>query len=207
VVDDEPWHRALIRDFLSPLGFHLHDAESARQGLAIAGSEPVDLYLLDVRMPLMGGWELAQRLRGQGVEAPIFMLSGNAIENQREELTSRLHNEYLIKPINLENLLEKIGSALDLTWVFDTPKVVETTLSPPVPGRGEPAPAPAPEQAELDELISLAKIGYLNGVLEKLEELEKRYGGSALLGYLKTHAEACDLEGLVRTVREFNHAA
>jgi signal transduction histidine kinase/DNA-binding NarL/FixJ family response regulator len=215
VVDDEPWHRALIRDFLSPLGFHLHDAESARQGLAIAGSEPVDLYLLDVRMPLMDGWELAQRLRGRGVEAPIFMLSGNAIENQREELTSRLHNEYLIKPINLENLLEKIGNALDLTWVFDTPKLVETTLSPPLPGTGEPAPAaapepepaPAPAQAELDELISLAKIGYLNGVLGKLEELEKRYAGSVLLGYLKTHAEACDLEGLVRTVREFNHAA
>ncbi|WP_428625339.1 hybrid sensor histidine kinase/response regulator [Sedimenticola sp.] len=203
VVDDEPWHRALIRDFLTPLGFNIRDAETAQQGLQIAEDETIDLFLLDVRMPLMDGWELAQRLRNRGIEAPIFMLSGNAIENQREELTSRLHNEYLIKPINLENLLEKIGSALELAWAFDTEKVVLPAVLPYASGTDESAPP----QTELDELISMAKIGYLNGVLDKLDELGESYRDSALLRYLKSRAEACDLEGLIRTVREFNYAA
>ncbi|TVT52464.1 MAG: response regulator [Sedimenticola thiotaurini] len=202
VVDDEPWHRALVCDFLTPLGFTLLDAESAQQGLQLAEENAIDLFLLDVRMPLMDGWELAQRLRSRSVDAPIFMLSGNAIETQREELTSRLHNEYLIKPINLESLLEKIGAALNLEWVFDMDAVDASQKILAISEVEESAP----QRADLDELISMAKIGYLNGVLEKLDELEMRYSNSTHLRYLKSRAEACDLEGLIRTIRAFNYA-
>ena len=192
VVDDEPNHRALISDFLTPLGFQVIEAHNAPFALELAGESPMDLFLLDVHMPLMDGWELAERLRESGVDVPIFMLSGNAIEDHRDEMSSRLHDEYLIKPVRLEGLLEKIGAALALEWRYagEEPREPE-----------EPLEGTLPASSDLEDLVAMAKIGYLRGVQQKLEALEQEHGDSALLRYLKTRAELCDLDGLVQAVK------
>ena len=142
-------------------------------------------------------------LRKKDTAAPIIMLSGNAIEDQRDKMTSHLHNDYLIKPIRLETLLEKIGTALHINWSYhDKEKLEQTAVEIPLSSGSQ-----LPAHADLEELISMAKIGYLNGVLEKLEALEKANIDSAFLQYLKSRAELCDFDGLIQTIKGLSHGA
>ncbi|MEJ2424503.1 MAG: ATP-binding protein [Candidatus Thiodiazotropha sp.] len=201
VVDDEPMHRALINDFLVPLGFEVLEAHNAEFALQMTNETRFDLYLLDVSMPVTDGWELAAQLRERGISVPIIMISGNAIENHREELNLSLHNGYLIKPIRLESLLEKIGATLALQWTHDEakPPLAEADTRPTPTVRNE-----CPDNADLDKLVSLAKIGYLTGVMQSLEDLEQSNIDPRLLSHLKSRAEQCDFEGLIQTVKGLN---
>ena len=203
VVDDEPAHRSLISDFLSPLGFSVVEAHSAEFALQMVDEFSFDLFLLDVHMPVTDGWDLASQLRGRGIKTPIMMLSGNAIEDHRTEMTGNLHDEYLIKPVRLNALLEKIGSSLLIHWVYDEPGVAEKN-----PGK-KPLPSSnqLPSNTEMEELISMAKIGYLNGVLEKLEAMEQANIDSEFLQYLKSRAELCDFDGMTQAIRGLSHGA
>ncbi|HHH38414.1 MAG TPA: response regulator, partial [Sedimenticola sp.] len=199
VVDDEPSHRALITDALVPLGFRVSGASGGDAALRLARERGCDLYLLDVRMPDMDGWELARRLRSAGVTAPIIMLSGNAIEDHREQLTVPVHDGYLIKPIAIEDLREKIACLLSLEWTHRR----ETVEPGSPPAALEPPPRLAagrpPESGELVELIGMARIGYLNGVIGELASLEKRGIDPAFIGELRAMALACNFDALVRS--------
>jgi len=200
VVDDAPSHRSLITDLLTPLGFHVIEADNAESGLQLIDTISVDLFLLDISMPCVDGWELAARIRKANLKTPIMMLSANAIEDHRDEMISRLHDEYLIKPIRLEILLEKIGSLLNLVWIYDESEID----TPKRPMMKAPKPTQRLPQDDLDELISLAQIGYLNGVLEKLETLMNNGNDSDFLEYLKTRAELCDFSGVIQAIKELN---
>jgi signal transduction histidine kinase/FixJ family two-component response regulator len=201
VVDDEPAHRALISDFLSPLGFNVLEAHTAGFALELVTEQTIDLFLLDVHMPLMDGWELATRLREAGIGAPIIMLSGNAIEDHRSELVSRLHDEYLIKPVRLENLLDKLGTALKIKWEHQAPSTEKADSTKAI----RKTPSRLPSNEDLEELISMAKIGYLNGVLEKLEAFEAANIDSEFLQYLKSRAELCDFDGMTQAITGLCH--
>lgn len=203
VVDDEPTHRALVSDLLTPLGFSVLEAHSAEFALKLVAEKSIDLFLLDVHMPVTDGWELVASLRGQGIKAPIIMVSGNAIEDHRTEMTSDLHDEYLIKPVRLETLLERIGAAIQIEWTYDNQDVRQQVTTQPAPA----AASKLPSNEVMDELISMAKIGYLNGVLEKLEALEQANIDSEFLQYLKSRAELCDFDGMIQAIKGLSHGA
>ena len=59
-----------------------------------------------------------------------------------------------------------------------------------------------PELADFDELISLAKIGYLSGVIEKLNQLGEAGCDPQLIETLKTRAEHCDFESVIKIIEE-----
>lgn len=114
VVDDDPTHRDLIHQLLTPQGFTVLLADNMVDVFAQVQKHTIHLFLLDVQMPEADGWSIAQALRHKGVQAPIFMLSGNAVEAQPERMQSDLHCEYLVKPIQFDTLLDKIRRTLHL---------------------------------------------------------------------------------------------
>ncbi len=191
VVDDEPGHRALAADYLGPLGFAVREAHNGELALQLVAEQPPDIALLDVHMPLMDGWTLAGRLRETGFDGPIIMVSGNAIEDHRRELASRLHSDYMIKPVRLAELLEKIGAALKLEW-SDQPSEAATEASPVQAEQGAP-----PDPADLEELRRMAVIGYLDGVQRKLDAMEQGGVDPAFIAALREKAEMCDFQALV----------
>jgi signal transduction histidine kinase/FixJ family two-component response regulator len=201
VVDDEPSHRALINDFLSPLGFNVLEAHTAEFALQLVNEQTIDLFLLDVHMPLMDGWDLATSLRKAGIGVPIIMLSGNAIEDHRSEMVSRLHDEYLIKPVRLETLLDKLGKALKIKWQHQDPSKAQGETAK----QARKTSSRLPSNEDLEELISMAKIGYLNGVLEKLEAFEEANIDSEFIQYLKSRAELGDFDGMTQAITGLCH--
>src|SRR5258706_14863493 len=82
VVDDDPHIRELVGVFLRNEGFDVFEAGDGRQALARLESVKADLVILDVMMPNMDGWELAQELSGAS-DVPLLMLTAKGETSQK----------------------------------------------------------------------------------------------------------------------------
>src|SRR5262249_40158238 len=99
IVDDDPVQRDLIRQLLEPLGFTVLSAASGAECLTLVEQHKVHLVLLDVSMPEMDGWEVADALRRGLDERPaIVMLSALTMDKSAEFKPDRAFDHYLIKP-------------------------------------------------------------------------------------------------------------
>lgn len=169
IIDDDPSHRGLISDLLTPLGFIINEAPDGETGMQLARHIAPDLVLLDIAMPGLTGWETAQHMRRQGYRGPVVMLSANARENN-PDMADGLHNDYLTKPLKLNSLLDSLARHLSLTWLHrqDAPQrrldVVQQTN-----------PVQTLDTALRDELLALAEIGHLTGLRDCI--VQARDGG------------------------------
>jgi DNA-binding response OmpR family regulator len=83
----------------------------------LAERHKVHLVLLDVSMPEMDGWGVADALRRTANERPaIVMLSALTVDKSAELKPDRVYDHYLIKPVNLRQLMEKLHALLDIEW-------------------------------------------------------------------------------------------
>jgi signal transduction histidine kinase/CheY-like chemotaxis protein len=179
VTDDEPGHRDLLVAFLEPLGFHVVTAANHHECMELASALPVDLYLLDIGMPGPDGWEVARQLRQVlGSEAPIIMVSANAYESQRGSAGPSFHDDFVVKPVDFWQLLEKIRHHLRLEWLHEEPELL------PAPMPALPAELPPVSREALESLWSLGQMGYVRGIHKKLDELD---GGDDAARALSQH--------------------
>jgi CheY-like chemotaxis protein len=165
VVDDDQVHRDLVRELLEPLGFNVMAAASGAICLALVAEHRPNLILLDISMPAMDGWAVARQLRQLPRERPaIIMLSAIAMEEERMAEPDRLFDDYMIKPIDLRQMLEKFHTLLDIEWT--TRDEIATQPSAPL----APAKSLAPDA--IDALIQLGQIGHFRGISATLDEIE-----------------------------------
>ena len=171
IVDDDSVQRDLVRELLEPIGFDVLSAASGKECLAICERYTPQLILLDVSMPEMDGWEVAQALRGAVRERPaVVMLSALAPDKQHSVKPERVYDDYLIKPVNLRELLQRIHALLSIEWIYDIPVAAQ-------PGSAAPSQAnllalTMPPRNDIDDLLRLGQIGYVRGIQDKLTELE-----------------------------------
>ncbi|MDT8398011.1 MAG: ATP-binding protein [Pseudomonadales bacterium] len=171
LVDDEPVHRGLLADLLNPLGFTTLEAGNANGCLdMLAGAAP-DLLLLDVSMPGMNGLELAEEIRARGCRAPIIMISADAHERHSKPRDGACHNDYLVKPINTQKLLDCLAHWLKLEWTYDGDKSGSAESS--LPAHSMSLGQMLPGHALLRELRAYARIGHPQGVRKTLDDIEK----------------------------------
>ncbi len=179
VVDDEPNHRGLIGDLLAPLGFAVMQAADAYSCLEMVGHCKPDVYLLDVSLPGMDGFELARELRQSGIDAPMIMISAEAQESPNDYNGQPVHDAYLVKPIRLSHLQEKLASLLGLQWLHGSE--VKSAKMPSLA-----VAAPVPHHPVLARLRSYAEIGYAKGFKDLLNQLEPSDGvDPELIEYLQ----------------------
>ena len=162
VADDDATHRSLMLDLLTPLGFTVMGASGGMDCLATAEQWRPDLFLLDLAMPDMTGWDLAARLRLEaGTEAPIIIVSANARELEAAPREGQHHDDVMAKPVRLDLLLEVIGRLLELEWT----RLATEPVAPPK-DMGVTLTA-----QQLSELRELAAIGYVRGIRLRLDAL------------------------------------
>lgn len=186
VTDDDPAHCDLIRDILRPLGFILFTAANAEECLSIAQHCEADLFLLDISMPGMNGFELAKALRVElNGSTPIIMISANAMEETSLKNGHHEHNDYLLKPVIYRHLLEKIRANLDLEWIS------QGDIAPSSPRRDNQYEINGiPPADHLDELLNLGQIGHIRGIQTKLDELEDKFPECKMfVSDLRTHVK------------------
>jgi signal transduction histidine kinase/purine-cytosine permease-like protein/FixJ family two-component response regulator len=201
VVDDDSNQRDLIDELLTPIGFEVLQAESAKTGFTLLDTRDIDLILLDVRMPEMDGWTMVKLLREAHYGMPVLMVSANARDAEYNLQAEGYHNGYIAKPVNLDALLGKIAQLLDLQWHYkNTVKVV-------APTRQEQA-RPLATMVQYQALIALAEIGYLSGFKDKFAEIKTQYRyPEEVEAQIKTYVEVCNFPKIIEYLSELNHDA
>jgi len=156
--------RAVLPDLLEPLGFVIDEAADGAACVARVAAERPDVVLLDLRMPVLNGFEAVARLRAlPGSEKlPVVALSASVFEfNQKEALAAGC-DDFVSKPIQEDRLLESLRRIFGLDWEL-------ANGSPP----GEVPTATAedtelPEPADLAALDELVSAGDLAGLRERI---------------------------------------
>jgi len=121
VVDDVPQGRAMLLDALGMLGFEMADACNGEEALAVAARFRPDLVVMDVMMPVMNGLEATRRLRlsPESAKAAVVSVSANASAEAHSREAGA--DAFVVKPIELPDLLNAIAAVLELTWIREDP--------------------------------------------------------------------------------------
>ena len=107
-----------IWDFLSRRlkrrGYDVVVAQDGQEGLDKARADTPDVVLLDMNLPVMDGWTVAQTLKGEDAtkSVPIIALTAHAMSGDREKAIAAGCNDYHAKPIDFSQLVTQIESAL-----------------------------------------------------------------------------------------------
>ena len=111
VVDDDPDITSLLEALLTDLGFRVRTVGDASAAVAAALAEPPDVLLVDVELPGLSGNTAVFRLRSQGYGGHIVTLSATPTEEARKVALNAGANQYLTKPINIEQFARAMQRA------------------------------------------------------------------------------------------------
>ena len=110
LVEDEPAVRQLFAQALTRAGYSVYEARNGQEAVKLfdVHGEQIDLLLTDMRMPYMGGAELAHHLRGRRRTLKLLCISGYP-----GSLDADLAVDFLAKPFSRDDLLKKVREVLD----------------------------------------------------------------------------------------------
>src|SRR5258705_8864328 len=112
LVDDDRHITEILRRALAYEGYTVDVAHRGDEALQKAIERPPDLVVLDLMLPGMDGLEVCRRLRASGNQVPILMLTAkDSIPDRVAGLDLRAHH-YLVKPMELEELLARVRALL-----------------------------------------------------------------------------------------------
>ena len=104
VVDDDPAIRDVIAAALAEEGYEVVTATNGREALEQIHTQPPSAVLLDLNMPVMNGWQVADQVKASGLSVPlVFMTAG---DRARAEAARHQVAGYLPKPFGLSLLLD-----------------------------------------------------------------------------------------------------
>ncbi len=116
LVDDEQMILDIGRAMLMELGYHPLLARSGQEALEIyrREKEKIDLVILDMIMPVMGGGDTFDRLKTVNPGVKVLLASGYSLSGEASQILNRGCNGFIQKPFNLEELSRKIRHVLDV---------------------------------------------------------------------------------------------
>jgi signal transduction histidine kinase/DNA-binding NarL/FixJ family response regulator len=179
VVDDNLHNRSLLNNLLEPLGFDVFEAENGLQAIEQAQKIKPDAILIDLLMPVMGGLEAVYKLRqipelNSGKKVVIVATSVHAFGKDITQSISVGCDAFLIKPIDIRNLLALLKSHLRLEWTC-------RTSLPPIKDAAEGSfsenlvPPPPDEMAILYDLAMKGELPNLRQRALQIEHMGAQY--------------------------------
>ena len=111
IVDDDPHIRELAALFLRNAGFEILEADNGVEALAVVDSAKVDLFIIDIMMPQMDGWQLCQELKAS-FDLPVLMLTAKGDISQKVKGFQLGTDDYLVKPFEPQELVERARALL-----------------------------------------------------------------------------------------------
>ena len=112
IVDDDARNIFALSSYLEATGMQVYTAENGLEAIDfLKGSQEVEVVLMDMMMPEMDGFEAIDKIKQDKTIAsvPIIAVTAKAMKGDREKCMEAGADEYVSKPINLQELLEKIG--------------------------------------------------------------------------------------------------
>jgi two-component system chemotaxis sensor kinase CheA len=116
VVDDNPLNTFALGNYLEHVDMKVQIAENGLQAIeALKNNNDIDIVLMDVMMPEMDGYEAISKIKEIGAKPnmPIIAVTAKAMKGDREKCLEAGATDYISKPLNLKELLEKMAKALN----------------------------------------------------------------------------------------------
>ncbi|HEY9675308.1 MAG TPA: AAA family ATPase [Waterburya sp.] len=127
IVDDRWDNRQLLTKLLSPLGFELLEATNGQQAIEIWENCSPHIILMDMRMPVMDGYEATKRIKAttKGQATAIVAVTASSFEEQRAVILSTGCDDFIRKPFREADIFDALRKHLGVSFIYD-----ETTASP-----------------------------------------------------------------------------
>jgi len=114
LIDDEPQIRRVLRTSLASQGAKVLDVQNGEEALELLKHQTVDLVLLDLNMPGMGGLETCRAIR-QGWSMPVIIVSVRESDKEKVEALDAGADDFVNKPFSFDELMARIRAALRRT--------------------------------------------------------------------------------------------
>jgi two-component system OmpR family response regulator len=115
VVDDEPSIVDAVATALRYEGFDVSQARNGRDGLSQAQSGAFDLIVLDVMLPDINGFDVARRIRADGLPTPVLFLTARDSLDDKIEGFGAGGDDYVTKPFSLAEIVVRVRAILQRT--------------------------------------------------------------------------------------------
>lgn len=113
IVDDDQAHRLMLSTLLEEWGYRTEGAEDGQKAVDFVRAHPVDLILMDMRMPNMDGIEATRKIKQSIPALPVIMMTAySSVPSAREALQSGAC-DYLTKPLDFDALKRAMEDALN----------------------------------------------------------------------------------------------
>lgn len=129
IVDDEASIRNTLRDILEYEKFEVDDAANGEDGLALLKKNKYDAVLCDIKMPKMDGMQMLHKVREEGIDTQIIMISAHGSIETAVEATKIGAFDFIEKPPDLNRLLLTLRNALDKSTLVTETKTLKKKIS------------------------------------------------------------------------------
>jgi len=172
IADDAADNRELLVQLLEPIGFGVRAVSDGKQAVAEFRSWHPDLILMDMRMPVMDGYEATRRIRATpvGAHVPIIGVTASVFSEMRHEVFAAGVDDFLGKPFSDSELFDKIGRLLGSHYVY----AEEAATPEPEEGGALSAEAVAALPGDLVDRIRRATVAAdFDAVLDLADEVDR----------------------------------
>ncbi|MCP4397153.1 MAG: response regulator [bacterium] len=173
IVDDNPDNRHLLFTLLSgistPLsGFDLREAENGQEAIDIWNSWEPHLIWMDIRMPVLDGYEATKRIRAPGTRHPIIIaVTAGSFDEEQAMVESAGCDDFLRKPFKEQDIFDIMHKYLGLRFIYEeeTPSTIKGVLTP-----AAMAVLPAEWLETLEQGAHRADLIMLSSAIEQVRE-------------------------------------
>jgi len=235
VADDIQSNRLLLNEILNIYGLQVLEATNGKEAINIAQSGNPDIILMDLRMPVMDGYEAIKILKGDSKlkNIPVIVLTASAMKTSEEDIKKIGSDGYVRKPISRPELLAELKKYLKFKIIPEVGKIPGVAQQPEAVTKGKTGIKKSPEilakklpelsAKKLPELIDkleneiftkyskIKKEFIINDIEDfagEIGELGAQYGASILSDWgkkLSVQASNFDLENITATFDEFEN--
>ncbi|MBP0018235.1 MAG: response regulator [Cyanobacteria bacterium SBLK] len=131
VVDDKEVNRKLLIKLLQPLGFELQEASHGKEAVEIWESWQPHLIWMDMRMPIMDGYEAVQHIKGttKGQATAVIALTASVLEEEKAIILSIGCDDFVRKPFREAIIFETMAKHLGVRYIYEKESLVERKQS------------------------------------------------------------------------------
>jgi two-component system sensor histidine kinase/response regulator len=139
LAEDNPTNQLVAARLLEKMGFSVVAVANGEEALRALETMPFDLVMMDVQMPVMDGFDATRSIRSpqsrvRNHRVPVIAMTAHALKGDRERCLAAGMDDYVSKPINLQDVAAAIGR-----WIAPSPARVSAAVAA---GAGEPVPDP-----------------------------------------------------------------
>lgn len=174
VVDDQPNNRLLLVKLLSKLGLEVREASNGVEAVEMWQQWHPDLIWMDLRMPIMDGYEATKQIRAQetqGQETIIIALTAQASEPDRSLSLAIGCNDFISKPFREQTLLLKMTQYLGLEYIYTESDTLPTDGASPMQMSEEQQVLTTLPSEWLKELENAAVCGHDGTINELIKQI------------------------------------